>query len=166
MSIERDDDLAIRLEKYAIDNPAPLLQIGASAEATIFGWPIHELVKKLPPSERQRAFSALVKRHGGPPVMNAVPVGVIGGLTGGLSRGAVTTQTLHSLEEQMAARMRWGKIGGPWAVGFSHMAMHQAGDMVHVWIITKDSKSVVLEDDVSLYPSDALITKIRLLQKE
>ena len=98
--------------------------------------------------------------------MGIPPAGAITSGVGGLSRGAVTTQALHSLEEQMAARMRWGKIGGPWAVGFSHMAMHQAGDMVHVWIITKDSKSVVLEDDVSLYPSDALITKIRLLQKE
>ena len=75
----------------------------------------------------------------------------------------------HSLEEMMAMRMRWGAfIPGaiaPWAVGFTHMAMHAAGDMVHVWIITKDGKSIVLEDEYGLYPSDALITKIRLLQR-
>ena len=69
----------------------------------------------------------------------------------------------------MAMRMRWGAfIPGaiaPWAVGFTHMAMHAAGDMVHVWIITKDGKSIVLEDEYGLYPSDALITKIRLLQR-
>jgi len=46
------------------------------------------------------------------------------------------------------------------------MAVKAAGDKVHVWIITKDAKSVVLEDEAPLYPSDALITKIRLMQQE
>jgi hypothetical protein len=68
----------------------------------------------------------------------------------------------------MAMRMRWGpRHEGelfPGAVSFAHMAMHAAGDVVHVWIITRDGQSVVLQDDYGLYPSDALITKIRLIQ--
>jgi hypothetical protein len=66
----------------------------------------------------------------------------------------------------MAMRMRWGakQANAPWAVGFKHMAMHSAGDVVHIWIVTHDGKSIVLEDEYGLYPSDTLITKIRLLQ--
>lgn len=71
----------------------------------------------------------------------------------------------YSLGEMMAARMRWGAGDGNWAPGFAHMAIHSVGDKVHIWIITKDGQSIVLKDDEPLYPSDAIITKLRLLQQ-
>ena len=87
---------------------------------------------------------------------------------GGAGHIATPSSRPHSLEEMMAMRMRWGATPPgqmhPNAVGFKHMAMHAAGDVVHIWIITHDGKSLVLEDEHGLYPSDALITKIRLLQ--
>lgn len=89
-----------------------------------------------------------------------------GGGVGGMEQAVFRRPQPYSLEQKMAVRMDWGQQGGPWAVGFSHMAMHRAGEMVHIWIITKDAQSVVLEDDAALYPSDALITKIRLMQQE
>lgn len=74
-----------------------------------------------------------------------------------------------TLEEQMAARMHWGTfsegVNNLWAPGFTHMAMHKAGDKVHIWIITKSGESIVLVDDEPLYPSDAVITKIRLMEE-
>jgi hypothetical protein len=94
-----------------------------------------------------------------------------GGLQGGA--GVYSAQAIgrapppprrYTLEEKLSARMDWAADSG-WSQGFSHMAVHRAGDMVHVWIITKDAKSAVLEDGAELYPSDALITKIRLLQQ-
>lgn len=71
-----------------------------------------------------------------------------------------------TIVEQLAARMRWNFRAGEWATGFAHVACQPAGDSVHIWIITKDAKSVVLEDEASLYPSDTLVTKLRLMQQE
>jgi hypothetical protein len=93
-----------------------------------------------------------------------------GGLQGGAhtrafpAPGIPSPPRRYTLEEKLGARMDWDTNRG-WGSGFSHVAVHRAADMIHVWIITKDAKSVVIEDDIGLYPSDALITKIRLLQQ-
>lgn len=72
----------------------------------------------------------------------------------------------YSDEQLLAGRMRWGVPGNPWAPGFSDITIKRAGGSVHVWVITKDAKSVVLEDEPGLYPSDALITKLNMLKQE
>jgi hypothetical protein len=64
--------------------------------------------------------------------------------------------------EMLAMRMRW--IGGS-SHPFESVITHVVGDKAFVWIITKDKfDSVVLEDDAAMYPSDTLITQIRLLE--
>jgi hypothetical protein len=73
----------------------------------------------------------------------------------------------YTFEEQLAMRMRWGRIEeSKWAPGFEHVAVHApaGGTMVHIWVVTKDAQSTVLEDEVSLFPSDALVTKLNMLK--
>jgi len=54
------------------------------------------------------------------------------------------------------------------ATGFAHVQAFEPldHDIVYVWVVTKDAKSAVLEDEASIFPSDSLITKLRLLQQE
>ncbi len=41
--------------------------------------------------------------------------------------------------------------------------MNRLNDKVFVWVLTKEEQSVVLEDEHALFPSDALITKVRMM---
>lgn len=68
-----------------------------------------------------------------------------------------------SLEQKLSARMNWATEWRP--QGFQHVAVHGVADKVFVWIITKDFETVTIEDEAPMYPSDALVTKIRMLQK-
>ncbi len=47
---------------------------------------------------------------------------------------------------------------------FGALETHYAGEKVFVFVVV-DAKPVVLEDESSLFPSDALITQLRLIQK-
>ncbi len=47
---------------------------------------------------------------------------------------------------------------------FDFIAAHQHADTVFVFIV-HDGKNVVIKDNEKLFPSDALITQIRLLQQ-
>lgn len=47
---------------------------------------------------------------------------------------------------------------------FAHLETHYAGEKVFVFVVV-DDKPVVLEDESSLFPSDTLITQLRLIQK-
>lgn len=59
-------------------------------------------------------------------------------------------------------RMRWREFGE----GFEHIDVHQAGDTVHIWVITKNNQSKVFEDGAALFPSDTLITKLNMIKQE
>jgi hypothetical protein len=65
----------------------------------------------------------------------------------------------HSLYEMLSMRMRWTGGDNP----FTHVDIQTAGEKAFVWIITKDAQSVVLEDEAAMFPSDKLITQIRML---
>lgn len=67
---------------------------------------------------------------------------------------------VFSLEEKLSARMNWHA----WGAGFDHVAAHAAGDKIFVWVLTKDLAPVTIEDEAAMYPSDALVTKLRLMQ--
>ena len=133
------------------------------------GWPMQKLVEMAPRNFQAQILVAMAHK------MNQQGVRMsIGSLKAAAAAGPPFARhggptRPHSLEEMMAMRMRWGARQegalAPWAVGFTHMAMHAASDVVHIWIITIDGQSLVLEDEFGLYPSDALITKIRLLQR-
>jgi hypothetical protein len=158
--IDRYEHAAIALEEYAVSTPYTGPSNGSPAYC---GWPVMELLKNVPPAMRSSVAAAFYKRNVS--VMGqASASGKVGGTLPPLRQAATPKQ--YSLENMMAMRMRWGQMGGEWAVGFAHMAMHEAGDVVHVWIISHDGQSVVLQDEAGLFPSDTLITKIRLMQQE
>lgn len=72
--------------------------------------------------------------------------------------------SLYSFEAMLAMRMRWGfPPENTWAPGFSHVAIHKSGDTILVWVVSRNGGSVVLEDESSLFPSDALVTKLNLM---
>lgn len=137
-------------------------------------WPVHALAQLCPTGLAQSTFSSMlrseIRKRSPYPLMAAGHMhshgmAGAGGGGGAGSSGAVNvaeSRRMHSLKDMMAMRMRWGFGENP--IGFAHMAMHRAGDKVHIWVITHDGESVVLEDDAGLYPSDPLITKIRLMQ--
>lgn len=49
------------------------------------------------------------------------------------------------------------------AVCVNRISMNRLNDKVFVWVLTKEEQSVVLEDEHALFPSDALITKVRMM---
>lgn len=63
--------------------------------------------------------------------------------------------------EMLAMRLRI-PINGAW--GFDHISTALGKDKVFVFIVQND-RAVALEDDASLFPSDTLVTQLRLLQK-
>lgn len=69
-----------------------------------------------------------------------------------------TTRVESSLYDMLAMRMRWGKNPNP----FYHCHPVRVDDKVIVFII-HDKQPTYLEDEWGMYPSDALITKLRLM---
>lgn len=69
---------------------------------------------------------------------------------------------LMSPEEAMnmlRMRMRWNG----YYKGFIYINAIVCSEKAHVIIITQDQKQVVLEDDPNLFPSDTLVTSIRMI---
>lgn len=60
----------------------------------------------------------------------------------------------------IAQRMRWYEDE---PIPFLGLSSHVAGDKVHVFVTT-GGKSVILEDDLTMFPSDTLITQLRMLE--
>jgi len=88
------------------------------------------------------------------------------GAGGGVGKAAYgyplhTPPRVYSLREKLEMRMNWQPSVN--IVGFSHMDLHSVGDKAFIWIVTNDGQSVVLEDEAALFPSDALITKVRMM---
>jgi hypothetical protein len=122
------------------------------------GWPLTELDKMIPNGFRPQVRLAMMNKMGQQGIRHSDPTHMHRGV------GSSVSNRPHSLEEMMAMRMRWGQ-GVNRLEGFTHMAMICVNDVVHIWIVTKDGQSLVLQDEHGLFPSDALITKIRLLQR-
>ncbi len=60
-------------------------------------------------------------------------------------------------------RLRSGYFpNGGMAIPFEELVAHQEMEIVHIFFIHK-GKPVLMEDDAGLFPSDALVTKMRLL---
>lgn len=64
-------------------------------------------------------------------------------------------------KQMLAMRLRI-KEGDLW--GFDHIDTALGKEKVFVFIL-QDDKAAVLEDDLGLFPSDTLITQLRLIQK-
>jgi hypothetical protein len=140
------------LQDHAINN----LYTGPFIPGDMFaGWPLDELVKRVLPTvhpyEQMDAIVALKMRHN---------------MTGGLGASSRPPSRPYTHEERLAMRMQWGRVeDSNWAPGFKHVALHSANGSVHVWVITKQGQSIVLEDEASLFPSDALVTKLSILKE-
>jgi hypothetical protein len=76
---------------------------------------------------------------------------------------AAARQRTPSNADMLCMRMRWNSIHYS-ASGFAHIDIHGHNDKMFVWIITKAGDSVVLEDESALFPSDTLITKLKMME--
>lgn len=74
----------------------------------------------------------------------------------------------------IAMRMKWGSYSGapigvvsdPPFMPFQFIdAVHAADNKIYVFVLTRGNKPVTLEDDGPLFPSDQLITQLRLLEQ-
>lgn len=62
-------------------------------------------------------------------------------------------------EQMLAMRMRWSPME---RYPLDHISMYIAKDKAFIFVV-KDGSHVTIEDDAALFPSDALITQLRLL---
>ena len=114
--------------------------------------------------EQHQLVVELMKKERG--VLPGAGIGSIPYAVQAGAQGRATDQRPHSCNDMLAMRMRW--TVGKWAEGFAHVATMEVvdRDKVYVWIISRDGVQVTLEDESGLFPSDTLITKIRMMQKE
>ena len=68
-----------------------------------------------------------------------------------------------SFEEMLAMRMRWPRDVYV-TVGY-RVRIEKSNDKVLVWVIMDNGEYVVLEDDEAMFPSDALVAKLKLMEK-
>lgn len=143
--------LAIALEQHAMS--APYLGPPTSGGGPMFcGWPIVELAKLAPTSLQAEVLHAIVAKNSRGIIPAAMPPG---------GYAAMPLGRPHSLEEMLSMRMRWRSIESQNT--FAHVGVYERNETVHIWIVTKDNASINLQDEAALYPSDALVTKLRML---
>lgn len=75
--------------------------------------------------------------------------------------GTVSLDSDYSLLRMIASRMRLTEVA---TLPFQHIHCHKLNDEKVAVFIAQRGEAVTLEDDYSLFPSDALITKLRLLE--
>lgn len=73
-----------------------------------------------------------------------------------------STPRVYTYQNKMEMRMGWQPGHVPSVFAFVEYRM--VGDKAFMWILTNDGQSIVLEDDAALFPSDVLITKVRLME--
>lgn len=71
---------------------------------------------------------------------------------------AIDPYSSSKLEEMMRMRLRSAR-----SAFFKHWHAFKDGETVHVMVVN-NGQSVLLKDDFSLFPSDQLITALRLLE--
>lgn len=79
--------------------------------------------------------------------------------TAGISSGPPPRPSSDELCSMIAMRMRWSKSR---QLVMSFIGAHQTNEKVFVFMVHNE-QAVTLEDDVLMFPSDTLITKMRLL---
>ncbi len=132
--------------------------IGPSLSGDMYdGWPISKLLEATGVDQLSITEQAEIIReirtmfaHTLRPTLGGIPAGV----------GQRPPRTPSDLE-MLAMRMRWQEGS---MHPFHHLAVHSVGEKTFVWIITKDCQSVVIEDEAAMFPSDKLVTQVRMLQ--
>lgn len=90
---------------------------------------------------------------------------VTGAITTTMHESASRHETISNASWRMSAinmRLRDNYDGTP--KGLQDMHTTLSGDKVFIFIVVR-GEAVVLEDEASMFPSDVLVTKIRLLQE-
>lgn len=131
------------------------------------GWPLTELVKT---ESDVQLHAILLKELKIELSRLGLPGSVLSPMPGNpiqaVAQGRATPTRPHSCNDMLAMRMHW--LMGKWADGFAHVATMEIEDKekVFVWVISKQGVPLTLEDESALFPSDTLITKLRMLQQE
>ncbi len=77
----------------------------------------------------------------------------------GVATGAPLFPSSDKLCMMIAMRMRWPEGR---TLPMSYLSAHQTEDTVFVFMV-HNKQAVVIEDEAIMFPSDALITKLRLM---
>lgn len=89
----------------------------------------------------------------------------IGSPTPGMAYGnspQAPARATPSLYEMLAMRMRWYELGAP--KGFEACNCYKRDEDVFVFVVPKQGEPLIITDDAALFPSDKLITQLRLLE--
>ena len=74
---------------------------------------------------------------------------------------------------KLMMRMQWGAFGqgisddtssNYYSLPFSFIALHEQGDEVFVFIVQRSGSHVTLTDQARMFPSDALVTQLRIME--
>jgi hypothetical protein len=137
------NDAIEKIDEYARNNiPTP----GVGGDLYM-GFPINDLLKVVHRDLRPPVLSEIARRRGWP-------------TQSGASMKAQSPPRVYTYKEKMEMRMGWQPGEHE---PFVFVEYRSVQDTAFMWILTTDAQSVVLEDDAALFPSDALITKVRLL---
>lgn len=136
---------------YAMAN-APPAHVKPDILGLFSGWPLSEL-----------ASTCFGPNWGSTPLVVAAVMHLRKHHEYGTGVLAYPEKTQPTLNDMLMMRMRWSH----WGAGFEHVALHRTadGDQVHIWIVTQDGQSHVLQDGYELFPSDALVTKLNMLKQ-
>jgi hypothetical protein len=118
------------------------------------------MIQKMIDQQRQLMIPAGGVSAGG----GAIAGGYGGGGGGGLITGHAMAypnaeETAH---RTLAARMNWSN-GRMHPFTSMHVALSKNGEKAFVFVL-QDDKYVVIEDDSGMFPCDATVTKLRMLQ--
>jgi len=132
-----------KITEYAATNNPP-----QGVSGTLFGGhSLASLLQAVPVALRAQVHREMEYRYG------------IGGRAN-VGMQAQKAQRVYTYKEKMEMRMGWQPNEHK---PFAFVEYRMVQDTAFMWILTDDAKSVVLEDDAALFPSDTLITKVRLL---
>ena len=65
----------------------------------------------------------------------------------------------EALLRMLAMRMRWDTGV---STGLEFISAHKGNELVFIFLV-REGQPMILEDDANMFPSDALITKLRLM---
>jgi hypothetical protein len=124
---------------------------------------LHEMLDKI--AVQSRHDECDMKRY--PDMAFSIPQGrppqYPGGILG-VSQRAIVPDALDSfrMKKMIGSRLRWPENE---PAPFDFLECHMAASKALVFAVV-NGEPVTLEDDPALFPSDTLVTQIRLLQKE
>ena len=129
----------------------------------IFGKPAKEVIDKWEDIyqrtvEESQSYHEKLHALGFPKSISAPGSGSISSNTG-ISSGPPPRPSSDRLCTMIAMRMRWPEGR---TLPMSYIGAHQTNEKVFVFMVHNE-QAVTLEDDVLMFPSDTLITKMRLI---